>query len=152
MEKVFAFSRRETPRTRLLDVRSQGMVHEVLYDITHFRLLSSGRKWRLLKVLNTTNWRRERRIHWKQLFRFNTLLGRGMLATVKTIVSILHLIMDAYRKIYAQLLYLVGVEVQYIWEDLLDPGTVNAEEEDGYLVCACFNTDTETVFEPEDSF
>ena len=72
-------------------------------------------------------------------FRFNRLFvsGRGTLATVETIVSVLHRWQGNHEhcRKKAQLLHLAGMEVQDIFEDLPDPGPVNAEEDDVFKVC-----------------
>ena len=40
-----------------------------------------------------------------------------------------------YNPIKAQLLHLAGMEVQDIYEDLPDPGPLNADQDNEYVVC-----------------
>ena len=60
-----------------------------------------------------------------------------MLATVETIVSVLHRWQKKLRNVprkKAQLLHLAGIKVQGIYEDLSDPGPVNADADNEYFV------------------
>ena len=64
------------------------------------------------------------------------------MATVETTVSVLHRWQgnDQSRILLgknAQLLHLAGMEVQDIYEDLPDPGPLNADQDNEYMYVAC---------------
>lgn len=73
-------------------------------------------------------------------FRFNRFVrsGRGTMATVETIVPVLHRWQGNHkpsRKRLSLILHLAGMEVQDIYEDLPDPGPLNADQDNKYVVC-----------------
>ena len=66
--------------------------------------------------------------------RFNRLFiisGRGTLATMETILSVL----NRWKSRESRTLHLAGMAVQDIYEDLPDPGPINAEEDNAFKVC-----------------
>ena len=64
--------------------------------------------------------------------------GHGTLATVETIIPVLHRWQGNYEccpQKSSIMLHLAGMEVQDIYKDLQDPGPINAETDNAFSVC-----------------